>query len=386
MNLLNKSLVGLLLLIFLFWLIGGGFKEGHYVQEYVRHYYNYWNNYYNYYYGYGYGYYNRYYGYYNRGYWGGYYRNKAHHHLYQTPNLHNMKYVGGGCCRFKVNSKATTSVSKGYMSPTAAVAACSNDKKCKGVDLGTPTSTHSGNTTFHKSDNWPTSHGMACTGSDYLCYRKEPTCIHTEPKPQSTKWKCLTVDETCTRSGNPSLLGAVQIPRSTKNYWQEISAICDKTPNCQYIQYDGKTATFFKAGGCPSGQRAIKPGLDVWERVSAAPQIGSTKTKSIFPAYEQKSSSGTTQSGSKGTVTAAKGKIVVPYAFGVDEEVCKKYCDTEQSCKVIHWEASKTGKLSKCFLRGGPAEPKKFSKEKFTNQEGFVKFDQNIIKNFLGCK
>jgi len=297
-----------------------------------------------------------------------------------------MKYVGNGCCRFKTGNKSTSSAGKGYKSPAQAVAECSRDKKCKGVDLARPRSSQSGDTYFHNSESWPTSHGMGCGNRDHLCYRKTPTCVYSGPQPKSTSWRCLTVDETCARPGNPSLLGAVQIPKSSPNYWQEIAAICDKTPTCRYIQYDGKTATFFKEGGCPAGQRAVKKGLDVWERPGGSAKAGGSKTKSAFPAHKQKATSGLEGSGSKGTVTAAQGKLVVPYGFGVDEKTCQKYCDDEQGCSAIHWEASKAGKPSKCFLRGGPVEPKKFSKEKFANQEGFVKFDQNMIKYFLGHK
>jgi hypothetical protein len=169
-------------------------------------------------------------------------------------------------------------------------------------------------------------------------------------------------------------------------------------------------ATLLKGGSCNAGALKDKTGLDIWARPRAS--TGGRAAEGDYPEYLKQATSGERNSGSKGTLSAAKtSKFKNPYAFGADEELCQGYCDGEKSCKAIHWERPEGEKLSRCYLRGGPVDPTKFKgakapgadedaadedaadedaagKEEFFIREGYVQLNpsnQNSIKKLLSC-
>lgn len=227
-----------------------------------------------------------------------------------------------------------------------------------------------------------------CRCSAGQCCRKRP-CKYSGSGNKGG-YSCLSTDQTCGASAG-NVIGKIKINKSEPTAVVELARICDKSPTCQYIEYNGMDATLLKGGSCNALKD--KTGLDIWARPRAS--TGGRAAEGDYPEYLKQATSGERNSGSKGTLSAAKSsKFKNPYAFGANENLCQGYCDGEKGCKAIHWERPKDGKLSRCYLRGGPVDPTKFKgakaegKEKFTIREGYVQLNptnQNSIKKLLSC-
>jgi len=203
-------------------------------------------------------------------------------------------------------------------------------------------------------------------------------------------YSCLSTDQTCGKNAG-NLLGEIKISKSEKTAMLELARICDKSPTCQYIEYDGANARLLKGGSCSN--LTDLTGRDIWARPK--PSSGGRVKEGTYPEFLEKATSGERGSGSKGTLSAAKSsKFKNPYAYNASEDLCQGYCDGEKACKAVHWEEPTDGKVSRCFLRGGPVDPSKFSDEGgggtkgAKKKEAFIQLNQNNqnnLKRLLSC-
>jgi len=197
--------------------------------------------------------------------------------------------------------------------------------------------------------------GVCCSSGPCECSQsqccKKRSCKYLG---SGSDYSCLTADQTC---GDGGVLGELKMSKDEKDAMTKLTKICDKSPTCQFIEYDGATARFLKKGACNA--LTDKTGRDVWSRSKAS--TGGKASKGNYSKHIGKA------------ISAKDTKL--PYAFNVSENLCQGYCDGIEACKAIQWEKPTNGITSKCFLKGGPIDPSKFS-------EGFV---QSNLKRLLSC-
>lgn len=250
-------------------------------------------------------------------------------------------------------------------------------------------------------------------------------CISENPKCKylvgEKKYKCFASDKTCSLEGKSNILGSVTMSSKDKSFLKEITSICDHTPDCGFIEYDGHKGTFYKTGSCEVKKLSPHKDIEIWKGPGGkGPAAG--PSKSAWNLFGDKSSSN--KSGSKGTITKGGSGNEYPYAFNINEKLCQSYCDSEKDCGAAEW--NKVGNISTCFLRKSPIDPKEFvkadskkgskpaakpdakpplkpvlgekaapvakpnklGKEEFAiygGNDGYIRLHQNRLKDFLSC-